>query len=419
MSAPSKTGPTAQGRPRVVLVGVAGYGARHLSTLTQLHEAKRIELAALVDSRFAQARGRHEAVSGFREFTDLHVALEAVNPDSVLVATPPHTHLDLAEAVLQHGSSLYLEKPPVPLLQDLETLETHVRPGQRVEVGFQLARQTLEAAMQVWSSDVLGEVHRITAHAALARGDTYYQRAPWAGRWFMDGQAVFDGPLFNPCAHILHAALLATRMVYTDWRPGTLSAECYSVRDLDGDDLIAVRLEPDGAGPSLVATATTAADEVLEPAITLHGTSGEVTIRHGDGQATLRTQGREATLPAPTGMPNAVESAVTAPHGEPDELLTLTAVRPYVQLVNAIVEACGAPHRLSEHRRRTVRDGDTFAYLPGVTAAIRRVVARGKLFFDNHESWAAPPARASMVGYARMTHPSLPTQAILESEPRA
>ena len=403
----------------MVLVGVAGYGARHLATLIQLHEAERIELAALVDPRFAEAGCGHEASTGFREYTDLQVALEAVAPDSVVVATPPHTHRDLAEAGLQHGSALYLEKPPVPLLQDLETLEAHVRPGQRVEVGFQLARQTLQAAKQVWSTGVLGEVHRITAHAALARPDGYYKRAPWAGKWFMDGQAVLDGPLFNPCAHILHAALLATRMVSAEWRPGALSAECYSVRDLDGDDLIAVRVEPHGPGPALVATATTAADEVHEPAITLHGTAGEVTVRHRDGQVTLRTQGRETTLPAPTGVPNAVESAVTAPNGEPDDLLTLSAVRPYVQLVNAIVEACGEPHRLSEYRRQTVRDDGTFAHLPDVTAAIRRVIARGTLFSDNHEPWAEPPARASLAGYTRMTHPSLHPEPSLESEPRA
>lgn len=361
---------------------------------------------ALVDTAFSSVE--HDVVyheGAAFEASDLDVALDAVDADLVVVATPPHTHLALASTVLRRGLALYLEKPPVPRLQDLAVLEEQVRPGQRVEVGFQLARRNLAVLTEAWNDGLVGTVQRITAHAALARADGYYARSAWAGRWFLDGTAVLDGPLFNPCAHILHAAVQAATVVCPGWKAGDLSAECYSVRDIDGDDVIALRVQPVDDGPVVVASATTAADEVLEPAITLHGTRGELTVRHRDGEAWLRRDGRHTTIPAPADSTGPLDAAVADPRGEGDALLSLAAMRPYLRLVNAVVEACGTPGRITAHRDRVEHAGDVFQRLPGVTAAIRRVVSEGTLFSENRERWAAAPARMDLREYTHFDHP--------------
>jgi len=391
--------------PRTVLVGVSGYGARHLEHLRSLHRHGHIVLAALVDPRFADvpdlAADRPESAA---VMTGLEQALEHANPDIVVVASPPHTHLALARAVLEHGAALYLEKPPVPRVEDLDELVAR-RGALRFEVGFQLTRPNVEALLDVWRSGHLGKIRRVSAFGALRRPDSYYERAAWAGRWFLDGRAVLDGPLFNPLAHVVHTALSFLRIAHPGWRPTEVMAECYSVRRIEGDDLTAFRVAAE-EGPSLTCAGTTASDEVIEPSVTIYGSAGEATVRHRDGALTVRSHTGTWSRPGPT-ISSALESAVLDPHGTADELLVPEAVRPFVVVTNGVVEGSVAPRRLHDAAQVAESNHGQRTFIRGGAAAVAATARTGRLFSELSLPWAHPPATCRLTGYDRFAHQSL------------
>ncbi len=187
----------------IALVGVHGYGAVHLDNLRRLGD--RVRLVAAADPREPDAG---TLPSHTRVFPDLAALLAATDGiDVVIVATPLHTHLELARLVVSRGIDLYLEKPPVLTLEDLHVLEeAAARSGARVQVGFQSLGSRALAAFAADRFD-LGPVRAIGAVGMWSRDRAYWQRSRWAGRRELDGVAVVDGVTTNPLAHATATAL--------------------------------------------------------------------------------------------------------------------------------------------------------------------------------------------------------------------
>jgi predicted dehydrogenase len=398
---------TGSGVPAVLLVGTSGYGSHHLRELLTWHRRGLIRLVALTDVRFT-AETRRQVVSAGVDPIWAPSTLDALGRcpvDVAVVATPPHTHFEIAETVLGHRVGLYLEKPPVPLLAQLDALVSIPR-TRRAQVGFQQTRAAIEAVESVLAGGSIGEVSRITAAGCLARPDAYYTRNSWAGSWFVEGQAVLDGPLFNPLAHVAHSALTLAGRIDPQWAPAHLEAEHYAVRDIAGDDTAVWRIRS-RRGPEVVAVGTTAADTVREPSITAHGAHGSVTVRHRDAAGAVRVGGSRYRVPARSGRDRAVLDTVTDPGGAPDDLLDLGAVRPFVTITNAAVEAAGEPVRITAYQRRMSRGGDVMRTLPGISALVDDVVATGALFAELGAPWAHPARAIDLTAYGGLSHPEL------------
>jgi predicted dehydrogenase len=314
-----------------------------------------LELAALVDLSFDEETRRLVDIAGVKP--QYLPTIDGLEVDLTVVATPPHTHFALAEQVLRSGSALYLEKPPVPLLSQLDALRA-ITSRRRAEVGFQQARTTIERVEALLPE--VGQVERITAHGCLSRPDSYYTRSPWAGAWYVNGEAVFDGALFNPLAHIVHTALTLARRIDNGWAVDSVEAELYAVHDIAGDDTGVLRIRS-RTGPVVIAVGTTAAEVVRAPAITVHGSRGHITVPHG---------GEASTHP--------LLAALKDVDGPPDPLIDLDAVRPFVSVVNRAVEIVGEPIRI--------------AGAQGISELVERVVDTGSLFAELGSGWSRQPA---------------------------
>ncbi|MCS5497248.1 Gfo/Idh/MocA family oxidoreductase [Cnuibacter physcomitrellae] len=366
-------------KPAVALVGASGYGRRHLDELLDLHRAGAIELCAVVDiglpaglAELVEGRGAHPHLG-----RELAAALEARHPTTVVIATPPHTHAALAEQALAAGCSVYLEKPPVPLLSDLHRLLERAS-GRRLEVGFQQTPGVVAAVRDALSSHPLGPIRRITGFGALQRPDSYYTRARWAGRRELDGRPVFDGALFNPLAHVVHAALSVASSIHPGWTLDAIEAELASVRPIQSDDLAAVRARS-VRGPEVTLIGTTAADRVVEPTLLVVGERGRLTLRLRDLAGTLSRDGADLIeLPARAHR-SALRAAVLDPRGPADPLLDASAAEPFVRLVSAVVDTVGRPAALTDDAVALHRDGERFITLPGITDTIERAAAHGSL----------------------------------------
>lgn len=191
--------------PRIALVGTGGFGRHHLAALQALDGLDECRLVALCDNGNDAVQNMEDSRSkAIVRHASIHSLLDVEHLDHVVLSTPPHLHREQACAVLDRGLSLYLEKPPVTTIEDFSALLGVSR--RSVTVGFQL----LEAPrMQAFKREILNvgreSIRRLSVAGLWPRTTWYYKRSPWAGRMTCDGRAVFDGPLTNAFAHLVHS----------------------------------------------------------------------------------------------------------------------------------------------------------------------------------------------------------------------
>jgi len=94
-------------KPKVVLVGLGGFGLRHLRVLKELEAKGSCELSSVVDTR---SEALHDiAKQGLRVGTALNTLLESC--DAVDIVTTTDTHFDIAKKCLNAGKDVFVEKP--------------------------------------------------------------------------------------------------------------------------------------------------------------------------------------------------------------------------------------------------------------------------------------------------------------------
>ncbi|WP_433790446.1 Gfo/Idh/MocA family protein [Actinoplanes sp. CA-252034] len=273
----------------VALIGAGGHGLSHRRVLQRLADEGRIEVAGLCDRRPVEPHpdAPLDGAPFYRDHTEL---LEKTRPDVVVICTPPHTHLALALDVFAAGADLLLEKPPVMSLAEHRKLaEAASDNGRILQIGFQALGSA--ALAELCAAGPSGD---IGVTGAWWRPDTYYQRAPWAGKRLVDGRPVLDGALVNPFAHALMQALVVAG---DSFRPVSMELERYRTRAIETDDTTFVRLTgPDGrritaavtlASPVFIAGEIRVGDAVLEYPTDRLRLPGSPQLRHVPGRVGL------------------------------------------------------------------------------------------------------------------------------------
>src|SRR5688572_5896386 len=187
--------------PRIALVGVHGFGERHLENLARLGADRALELVAVADPHPPEEGTLSPDVAVFASLDELLAAGTA--PDVVIVSTPIQTHAPLALAALKAGANVYLEKPPVAsMAQYQEVMAAAASAGRLVQVGFQsLGSEALPAIETLVESGEIGEVRGISATGQWLRSKAYFKRSRWAGKRSINGTDVVDGVATNALAH--------------------------------------------------------------------------------------------------------------------------------------------------------------------------------------------------------------------------
>lgn len=200
-------GSAARVASKVALVGVHGYGARHLDNLARLEQAGTAQLVAVADPNPPAPGNLGEAVQVYADLDELTAS--GVRPDVVVIATPIQTHAALARAALTLGCDIYLEKPPVASMAQFEQLiDGATAAGSAVQTGFQsLGSEALNRIDEVVSTGQIGVIRGISAEGQWVRTRGYFKRSRWAGKRTLDGVDVVDGVATNPLAHAVATAL--------------------------------------------------------------------------------------------------------------------------------------------------------------------------------------------------------------------
>ncbi|MBE7414107.1 MAG: Gfo/Idh/MocA family oxidoreductase [Deltaproteobacteria bacterium] len=93
---------------KVALFGAGKMGVKHAQAIARIKGARVVAIADLLPpgGELKAALG-----DGFKAYRDAKTLLAEASPDVVHIVTPPETHFELARLALEHGASVYIEKP--------------------------------------------------------------------------------------------------------------------------------------------------------------------------------------------------------------------------------------------------------------------------------------------------------------------
>ena len=213
---------------RTAVVGAGGIAqGQHLPGLRVLGD--RVEIAAIVDMDGDRAREVAAEWGAPSSFTSVAAMLEEVQPDLVLVCTPPGSHTDAVIRSLDAGASVWCEKPPTLSLAEYDAILEHEgAAGPYASYVFQhrfgSAARTLRS--QIAAGD-LGAPLVGVCHTLWYRDTAYYDVA-WRGKWETEG----GGPAMG---HGIHQMDLLLSLL-GDWTE--ISATMATLgRDVETEDV--------------------------------------------------------------------------------------------------------------------------------------------------------------------------------------
>ncbi len=258
---------------RLGIAGLGGFAANHHSTILALEAAGHCRLVCTCDPRaadFAEARTAWRfSERGVRVFIDYADMLDACRGDLdyVVISTPIPLHAPMHAQAVAAGVPVYLEKPPTLDPAELDAMiATEADAPAATLVAFNYIVEAPRLALKRRLLDgEFGAIRRTSLLAFSPRPTTYFTRAPWTGRVYLDGRLVLDSCLGNALAHSAHNMLFWSGAggEFTWDEPDQVRATLHRAHAIEGADTFFVEarlrsgvmfrlaLTHAGAGPAL------------------------------------------------------------------------------------------------------------------------------------------------------------------------
>ena len=264
MSAPH---PVIDRKIRFALVGCGRISRNHIAALERHRE--RAELVAVCDNK-PEVLAATAAATGAAAHASIDALLAASDADVVILATPSGLHPRQAIKVAQAGRHVLTEKPMATKWDEGMAM---VRACRDAGVKLFVVKQnrlnaTMQRLKQAIDQGRFGRIVMANVNVFWTRPQSYYDEAPWRGRWDMDG-----GAFMNQASHYVDMV---------DWLIGPVdNVHAYTAtlaRDIEAEDtgVMSLRLRS-GALASINVTMLTHGKN-FEGSITLLGERGTVRI---------------------------------------------------------------------------------------------------------------------------------------------
>ncbi len=381
----------------LALIGAGGFGLNHLAALHRLEAAGVVCLRAVADPALASLAPQVDGLLGghTRRFACYHEMLASVaGLEGVIVCTPIHLHKEMSRELLRLGLHVYLEKPPVLLLEELRELIAR-DPHERVAVGFLgVIPEVVQAVAEALRQQRLGELRQICIGGIWPRPSWYYKRTAWAGRLLHCDKVVFDGPATNAMSHYVHlASYLAGAREGGHATFSWLEAELYRARPIEGYDVSCLRgCFENGVGFSMALSH--AASQRMEVAIRLEGTHGSTTLEFG--REAISCGLTPLTTAPKLLLDHALRDFVARIRTGSRYRTTLRDCTSFLEIVGAMWGSSGGIHSLpAEGVRREREEPDTLFTLPGLEELTRQTLETGVSFAEAGAPWAIRPRRVT------------------------
>lgn len=372
--------------PRIGVAGVHGHGATHVRAARELEREGRAVLVAAADHRPPDAELPGVAVH--HEASEM-IATEDL--DIVVLCTPMHTHLPLAEAALAAGAHVLLEKPPTPTLDEFHRLlAASERAGRAVQLGFQsLGSSAVPALRAIVADSAIGEPLRFGALATWVRTVDYWRRKPWAGRRMLGGVPVVDGAVTNPLAHAV-ATGLAIAGATEESDVAAVRLDLYRANDIEADDTSSLVVDLSN-GARLACALSLTASRTGEPCIVVEGTGGRLVLWYTLDVIQHFEPG--SAFPVTTHHARAGLLANLVDHVVDDTplLVPATSTGAFMRVLEA-VRTSGPPVRIDPAFADLREDEEgTHLVVRDLEAWSARVIKEGRTFAELGAPWAVRP----------------------------
>ncbi len=371
---------------RVALVGVHGYGARHLDNLRRLEDDGAARLVAVADPRPPEDGTLGAGVGVFANLEDLLAA--GTTPDVVVIATPIQAHAPLAHAAIAAGADVYVEKPPVASMEQYHSLLAAAdKAGVAVQTGFQsLGSAALDRLDDLVASGTLGSVRGVSALGTWVRTRGYFGRSRWAGKRTLDGVDVVDGVATNPLAHAVATALrVAGARKASD--VATVETDLYRAHDIECDDTSTIRVHT-ASGTVVTLALTLCAAEQTRPSVTLHGTQGAAVLYYTEDELAVTTA--QGTDTERFGRANLLENLLEHRTTGTPLLSPLSSAGAFMRVLDA-VRLAPPPHPIDPSYVTWIGDGDeAHPIVNGIEDLLQRACLAQATLSELDPGWARP-----------------------------
>ncbi len=218
------------------LIGAGGFALSHFRMLVQSGESNGMRLAAVADpTALKESTNAALLEHGIRRYQDYERMFAEEELDGVFVATPIPTHYAMTAAALRRGLRVYLEKPPVTSVRQLDELIA-LDANRFVQVGFNMnSWPIVRRALQRISRGDFGAIRSIRVIALWPRDNAYYARASWAGKMGTPENPIFDGPATNAMSHYVQL-LCAGAAAAGGGAPEGVRGEYFRAREIESYD---------------------------------------------------------------------------------------------------------------------------------------------------------------------------------------
>ena len=390
---------------RVAIVGMGGYAAHHLSTVTAAAERGWLQHVAQVAPPFDQEhfpdRVRELRERGVAVYLSLREMLAAARNEIDLVAIPTGIalHRGMTVASLEAGVHVLVEKPAAGSVQDVDAMiAARDRSGRQCAVGFQHVYEELGRTVKSWVCEGrFGAVQGLRAYGCWPRSPAYYQRNDWAGRLASGDDWVLDAPHHNALSHAVNLMLfLGSSRPQRSLTPVSVQAELYRANPIEAADTVCMRVATAEA-VDLFFAASHCTDRSENPRFTVDTEAARISIDYVKEVCISWRDGREERHHFESEPTDVLEDVLRAVQDQ--------TARPACPLEVARAEtmcACGtyessAVHPLPPEHLSVGEDEAVTAR--GMTELVMRACEEASLFSELGVSWAQPGDVISLQGY--------------------
>ena len=386
------------------MIGAGGYAFELIKLIWMIPET--IEIVGVSSNPNCDDAGKKSCLEkGIPVYDTVDALLENVHgkADVIYVATPIYSHYDLTKQCLESGFAVWLEKPPVATIQELDGLiALSGKHGKKISVGFQYLYTTIVQALK--SRIVSGEFGKVSCVKGMAgwpRDDAYYSRSNWAGKIKIDGKWVLDGTINNPLSHMLSCQLyLASPRAGTLAELATMEAELYHGHNIESEDTSSLRIITENGVEVILLTSLCSKDE-MNPAITVVCEKATIalenfnvaTITWHDGQTEKIIDDSEQRI-------HMLKKLAEGLGNGGDYAATVETCRPFTIAVNSAFDSCGLPHKIeSKFIDRFEHGNSVKTEIKGIDDVLITAYGSGKLFSELGVPWAKPSEKISVKDY--------------------
>jgi predicted dehydrogenase len=329
---------------------------------------------------------------GIRVFQTVEKLLQNGGFEVVVNPTPIHLHTAITKQCLAAGLPVWLEKPPVATVQELDALQSAAEDaGIPVAVCFNsLFSHLTQNLKKELIAGRFGDVRQVKGIGAWVRDSDYFNRNSWAGCLKKDGLWILDGDVNNPFAHVLCNNLyFAGGAHHALAEPVKIEAELYRCNNVESEDTSCLRIKT-REGIEIMNYLTLSPEREIPPrtfietekAQILFENFNRVKIEFYDGPVEEHEAYQEDRIEMIEHLCRAFRT------GEP-YLCTLGMLRPFTVAVNGAFDSAGTIHTIPpEHVHTEELKGTTRRSIRGIETIMEDAFASNSLYSEMGVPWA-------------------------------